>query len=313
MTQSIDDTLSLFRSQAAENPVYRQYLENLDCNPLGVSSLEEIPFLPVEFFRTHRVVSGPGREQLVFESSGTTGVQTSSHYVLDESLYLQSLEEGFRLLVGDPADFCILALLPSYLERSNSSLVYMIDRLMKIGGNPDSGFFMHDLDELAGRLAQLEAVGRRSLLVGVSFALIDLAEQHPIPLKNSIIVETGGMKGRREELTRKQLHEILTGAFSVPVIWSEYGMTELLSQAWSAGHGIFRTPPQMRVLIRDPYDPFRRMPAGKTGGIDVIDLANRHSCSFIQTQDLGRAHPDGTFEVLGRFDGSDIRGCNLLY
>jgi hypothetical protein len=189
----------------------------------------------------------------------------------------------------------------------------MVDRLMKISGDPDSGFYMHDLESLAIKLSRLEAAGRRSLLIGVSYALLDLAEQHPMALKNTTIIETGGMKGRREELTRKQLHEILTEAFSLPVIWSEYGMTELLSQAWSTGHGLFRTPPGMQVLIRDPYDPFRRMPPDKTGGIDVIDTANRHSCSFIQTQDLGRVHPDGTFEVLGRFDGSEVRGCNLLY
>ncbi|MCK9325758.1 MAG: acyltransferase [Bacteroidales bacterium] len=305
--------LDLFRFQAEENPVYHQYLKHLGQNPLKINTLDEIPFLPIEFFRTHRVVTGTGTDQLIFESSGTTGSQTSRHYVLNENLYHNSLETGFRLLVGNPTDFCILALLPSYLERSNSSLVYMVDRLMKISGDPDNGFFLDDLEALAHQIRKVESTGRRILLIGVSFALIDLAEQFPMKLENTTIIETGGMKGRREELTRKQLHQILTEAFTVPAIGSEYGMTELLSQAWSGGHGLFRTPPTMKVLIRDPYNPFRQMPTGKTGGIDIIDLANRNSCSFIQTQDLGRAHPDGTFEVLGRFDSSAVRGCNLLY
>jgi phenylacetate-coenzyme A ligase PaaK-like adenylate-forming protein len=305
--------LETFRHQAAGNPVYGQYLGLLGCDPGSITDPDKIPFLPVEFFKTRRIVTGADRESMVFESSGTTGSRTSRHYILDEGIYLRSLEEGFRLLVGNPADFCILALLPSYLERQNSSLVFMMDRLIRLSGQPESGFYLDNLDRLVGTLQTLEQSGRKTLLVGVSFALLDLAEKHPMKLRHTILAETGGMKGRREEITREELHEILTNAFGVETVWSEYGMTELLSQAWSAGKGLYRTPPWMQVIIRDPYDPFKRLEDGKTGGIDIIDLANRCSCSFIQTQDLGRRHPDGTFEVVGRFDNSELRGCNMLF
>lgn len=304
--------LEIFRYQAAGNPVYGKYLGLLGCDPGSVTEVNQIPFLPVEFFKSHRIVAGPGREARVFESSGTTGSQTSRHYILEEEIYCRSLEEGFRLLVGDPSGFCFLALLPSYLERQNSSLVFMMDRLIRLSGRPESGFYLDNLAGLVQTLQTLEQSGRKTMLVGVSFALLDLAEKHPMKLSHTLIAETGGMKGRREELTREELHEILINAFGVESVWSEYGMTELLSQAWSAGNGLYRTPPWMKVLIRDPYDPFHRMADGKTGGIDIIDLANRNSCSFIQTQDLGRRHPDGAFEVLGRFDNSELRGCNLL-
>ncbi len=306
------EALETFRLQAEGNPVYREYLRLLPCEPADISSPADIPFLPVEIFKTHRVVTGSSAETRVFESSGTTGSQTSRHHILDEGLYLESIEKGFRRFIGDAAGFCILALLPSYLERQNSSLVFMVDHLIRTGGHPMSGFYLDDLGKLLETLDELEKSGQKTILIGVSFALLDLAEQHPLPLKNTILIETGGMKGRRDELTRKQLHRKLKMAFGLSTIWSEYGMTELLSQAWSTGEGIFRTPPWMRVLIRDPYDPFSRLPAGRTGGIDIIDLANRFSCSFIQTQDLGRLHPDGSFEVLGRFDNSELRGCNLL-
>lgn len=314
MDKWVDEKCALetFRFQAAENPVYEKYLELLGCDPSTVSSTDHIPFMPVEFFKTCRVVSGAGIEKRVFESSGSTGTETSKHYILDEELYIDSLESGFRHFFGEPSDWCFLALLPSYLERHNSSLVYMADHLIRQSHHPLSGFFLNDLDRLAGNLKTLERSGQKTMLIGVTYALLDLAEKFPIPLKSTTLVETGGMKGRRKELTRKELHGILKKAFGPRPVGSEYGMTELLSQAWSTGNGIYRTPPWMRILIRDPYNPFRRMPPGKSGGIDVIDLANRFSCSFIQTQDLGRLHPDGSFEVLGRFDNSELRGCNLL-
>jgi hypothetical protein len=304
--------LSLFKLQAAENAVFKRYLELLEIDPAGVDSISRIPFLPVEFFKSHRVVTGPGPEVRVFESSGTTGAQTSRHYLLDEQIYIDSLLSGFRHFFGEPSSWCILALLPSYLERNNSSLVFMMDQLIRMSGHPLGGFYLNNKEELVANLIRLEQSGQPTLLVGVSFALLDLAEQHPFPLKHTRIIETGGMKGRREEITREELHQILKSAFSQERIGSEYGMTELLSQAWSTGDGIFRCPPSMSVSIRDPYNPFRTLPHGKTGGIDIIDLSNRFSCSFIQTQDLGRQHPDGSFEVLGRFDNSEIRGCNLL-
>jgi phenylacetate-coenzyme A ligase PaaK-like adenylate-forming protein len=304
--------METFRFQAAENPVYKKYLELLHCNPAHVTQIDQVPFLPIEFFKSHRVVSGPGTETRIFESSGTTGTETSKHYILDEAIYKESLESGFRYFFGEPSLYCFLALLPSYLERRNSSLVYMMDHLIRLSHHPLSGFYLNNLEKLTESLRMLEQSGQKTMLLGVSFALLDLAEQFPVPLKNTMVVETGGMKGRREELTRCELHEVLKQTFHLDSICSEYGMTELLSQAWSTGNGIYYTPPEMKILIRDPYDPFRRMPCGKSGGIDVIDLANRFSCSFIQTQDLGRLLPDGGFEVLGRFDNSDIRGCNLM-
>ncbi|MCX6224886.1 MAG: acyl transferase [Bacteroidia bacterium] len=279
----LEMALETFRFQASENPVYKRYLELLDCNPAGVSTIDRIPFMPIGFFKSHRVVTGPGVETRIFESSGTTGAQTSQHYILNDEIYTDSLETGFRLVFGDPSDWCLLALLPSYLERQNSSLVFMMDHLIRQSRHPFSGFYLHNREEL-----------------------------FPIPLKNNNVVETGGMKVRREEQTRAELHDIIKTAFSLESVGSEYGMTELLSQAWSMGNGIYRTPPWMKILIRDPYDPFRLMPDGKSGGIDVIDLANRFSCSFIQTQDLGRLYPDDSFEVLGRFDNSELRGCNLM-
>jgi phenylacetate-coenzyme A ligase PaaK-like adenylate-forming protein len=284
----------------------------LDCNPEEVSTIDQIPFLPIEFFKSHRVITGNEEISRVFESSGTTGMLTSKHYLTDERLYLESLESGFRHFFGDPAGYCFLALLPAYLERSGSSLVYMMNHLIGLSDHPLSGFYLRNLSELADNLRKLEAEQHPTILIGVTFALLDLAEQFAIPLKTTKIIETGGMKGRREEMTREEVHAALTTAFGVPAVGSEYGMTELLSQAWSTGNGIFRTPPWMKILIRDPYNPFRHLPAGKSGGIDVIDLANRNSCSFIQTQDLGRLLPDGSFEVLGRFDNAVLRGCNLM-
>ena len=314
MDKRFEEQLALetFRFQATENPVYKRYLELLDCNSAGVSAIDQIPFMPIEFFKSHRVVTGPGTETRIFQSSGTTGANTSKHYILNDEIYIDSLESGFRQFFGEPSSYCFLALLPSYLERQNSSLVFMMDHLIRQSHHPLSGFYLHNRKELSKNLESLEKSGQKTMLIGVTFALLDLAEQFPMPLKNTMVVETGGMKGRREELTREELHDILKKAFRLESVCSEYGMTELLSQAWSTGNGIYRTPPLMKILIRNPYDPFRRMPDGKSGGIDVIDLANQFSCSFIQTQDLGRKQADGSFEVMGRFDNSELRGCNLM-
>jgi hypothetical protein len=307
-----DLALEIFNYQARENPVYAEYIGLLGIDPQSVSSIMEIPFLPIGFFREHMVVSGNAEPGLVFESSGTTSERSSRHFIIDPGLYLESFTRGFKLFYGDPKDYCILALLPSYLERENSSLVYMISELIRLSGHPVSGFFLDNTHELIKRLSELEESGQISLLFGVSFALVDLVESFPVELKNTIVMETGGMKGRRKEMTRQELHDILRDGFGIPVIHSEYGMTELLSQAYSKSDGIFHCPPWMKILIRDPYDPLSILEKERSGGINIIDLANIHSCSFLAVQDIGRLKQDGGFEVLGRFDDSDIRGCNLL-
>ena len=306
-------TLETFRFQSVSNPLYKKYIELLGHEPRKIETVAEIPFLPVEFFKSHQVISGEGTVQRVFRSSGTTGTNTSNHHLLHESIYQESLNKGFEFFYGDPAGYAILALLPSPREREDSSLVYMMDHLIRGSRHPESGFYLDSPERLADRLGELDEKRENTLLVGVSFALLDQAVHHPLPLHHTLIMETGGMKGRRKEMVREEFHTILKEAFCVDVVHSEYGMTELLSQAYSSGKGKFRTPPWMKIRIRDPYDPFHPLPNGRTGGIDVIDLANYHSCSFIQTQDLGRLHDDGSFEVLGRFDQSDVRGCNLLY
>jgi phenylacetate-coenzyme A ligase PaaK-like adenylate-forming protein len=307
-----DLALEIFRFQAGGNPVYRKYLDLLGVSPGSVTHLEEIPFLPVEFFRDHRVVTGEDEPEFVFESSGTTGTRTSLHYVTDGKFYLESLSRGFELFYGEPSDYCILALLPSYLERSNSSLVYMAAELIRKSRHPDSGFYLDQTGELLRKLEKIESSGQRAILLGVSFALADLAERAPMHLKSTLVMETGGMKGRRKELTREELHALLKKGFGVDSVHSEYGMTELLSQAWSHSRGIFHSPAWMKVLIRDPYDPLSILEGNASGGLNIIDLANLNSCSFIATQDIGRKNEDGGFEVLGRFDHSDIRGCNLM-
>ncbi len=305
--------METFHRQALFNPVYKRYLDLLKVDPLAVTAIDRIPFLPIEFFKTEKVVTGEEAVSRVFESSGTTGMLTSKHFITREDIYLDSLETGFRRVFGDPAKWCFLALLPSYLERRNSSLVYMMNHLIQLSGHPLGGFYLDNLKDLSDNLEKLEKSGQKSMLLGVTFALLKLAELSPMELKNTILVETGGMKGRGEELTRQELHRILTDAFHIKSVYSEYGMTELLSQGWSTGDGIYTPPPWMQIRIRDPYNPFRYLLSGKTGGIDVIDLANQNSCSFVQTQDLGRAWANGSFEVLGRFDNSELRGCNLLY
>lgn len=303
----------IFNYQSRENPVYRALVENLDRHPGQRNSLGEIIFLPVELFKFHEVIAGGGPAQEVFESSRTTGSRFSRHYVTDISLYEESLLRTFRMFYGEPEDFFIAALLPSYMERKSSSLIYMMNVLVKKSGDRQSGFFRDNVPELIRLLRDVAGAGRKALLVGVSFALYDLAEKYHPDLSGVIVMETGGMKGRRKEMVREELHAFLCKGLNVPEIHSEYGMTELLSQAYSKGKGIFYCPPWMKVLIRDPHDPLSiTTEPGKTGGINIIDFANLNSCSFIATGDLGKLHQDGGFEVLGRFDNSDIRGCNLM-
>jgi phenylacetate-coenzyme A ligase PaaK-like adenylate-forming protein len=308
-----DAALEVFHFQAASVPVYRDYLVARDVDPGAVKKVEEIPFLPIEFFKTHKVLAEGRKAEVVFESSGTAGTESSRHRVVDVSIYRESFLRGFYSAYGSPEELCILALLPSYLEHPGSSLVYMMDRLIHWSKHPDSGFHLDNLDRLAAILRKRNDDGQSTLLLGVSFALLDLAEQYPAELKDNItVIETGGMKGRREELVRSELHGILKEAFGLATVHSEYGMTELLSQSYSRGDGIFIHPPWMKVLARDPNDPLSLMGEGQTGGLNIIDLANMYSCSFIATDDLGKYFGDGSFEVLGRFGGAEIRGCNLL-
>jgi len=304
--------LDVFRFQFHNNRVYGEYCRHLKKNPEQVSGISEIPFLPLSFFKTHKVVSTNLRAEAVFESSGTTQSTPSKHYVADLELYRRSFLKGFNAFYGPLEDYCILALLPSYLERKGSSLTLMVDGMIHRSGHPHSGFYLNDLKALRERLVQLEEQRTKTLLIGVSFALLDLAERFPMELKHTIIMETGGMKGRRKEMIREELHQELKKAFRLSRVHSEYGMTELLSQAYSKGDGIFNCPPWMKVSTRDPEDPLHPQSHGRTGGINIIDLANLWSCSFLATQDLGRVHSHGSFEVLGRFDHSDIRGCNLM-
>jgi phenylacetate-coenzyme A ligase PaaK-like adenylate-forming protein len=304
--------LSLFRYQAVNNPVYAEYLQRMQVSIDKVDTLLSIPFLPISFFKTHKVVTGNLPAQEVFESSRTTGQIPARHYVGDAKLYEASFLAAFRKAYGNPEDMCIMVLLPSYLERSNSSLVYMADRLIKLSKHPYSGFFLDNLETLQHKLKELAATGQPTLLLGVSFALLDLAERYPMHLGNIQVMETGGMKGRRKELTREELHDTLKDAFQVERIYSEYGMTELLSQAYTDGSEWFTPPPWMRALPRDPYDPLLTLAPGNAGGINIIDLANLYSCAFIATGDAGRVRQDGRFTIMGRLDNTDIRGCNLM-
>ncbi|HET8736852.1 MAG TPA: acyl transferase [Pricia sp.] len=311
-TEFEETALAIFRMQYDINPVYRDFCSHLGKKPEDVGQLTDIPFLPIGFFKSKEIISNGKTIETVFTSSGTTGSPTSRHLVSDINLYEKSFRKAFAHFYGEIAEYCVLALLPSYLERKGSSLIYMVDDLIQKSRHPESGFFLNDLAKLRETLMRLESMGTKTLLVGVSFALLDMAEKYPIELEHTIIMETGGMKGRRRELIREELHHILKSAFHVDRIHSEYGMTELLSQAYSKGNGRFETPTWMKVLIRDTEDPLTYRPTGKTGGINVIDLANVNSCAFIATQDLGRMHSDGHFEILGRFDHSDVRGCNLM-
>lgn len=304
--------LQVFRHQAANCAVYAKFIEGLKVDATKVDRVEQIPFLPVEFFKSHPVVSNNNDIENTFSSSGTTGITTSRHLVTDVSWYVESFRRAFRLFYGDIENYTLLALLPSYLEREGSSLIYMADDLIKQSHNPDSGFYLYNYEELYYQLKKQQQAKKPTLLIGVTFALLDFVEQHPINFPELIIMETGGMKGKRKEMIREELHETLCKGFGVDTIHSEYGMTELLSQAYSSGNGIFNTPPWMRIITRDTNDPISLISYGKTGGVNIIDLANANSCSFIATQDLGKVYADGSFEILGRFDNADIRGCNLL-
>ncbi|MBI9041007.1 acyl transferase [Lutibacter sp.] len=304
--------LEIFQFQAKHNLVYKEFIDLLHINPNKIFKITEIPFLPIEFFKSRKIVSTNAVVQQTFLSSGTTGSSQSKHFVADLSLYEESFSKGFEYFYGNIENYTVLALLPAYLEREGSSLIYMVDDFIKKSKKPKSGFYLDNLEELAKNLKELDKKGEKVLLIGVSFALLDLVETYKFQLKNTIIMETGGMKGRRKELIREELHQILKDGFDVEEIHSEYGMTELLSQAYSKGNGVFECPPWMKVLTRDTEDALTILTEGKSGGINVIDLANQNSCSFIATQDLGKTNNKGTFEVLGRFDNSDIRGCNLL-
>ncbi|NVK53212.1 MAG: acyl transferase [Flavobacteriaceae bacterium] len=304
--------LQTFKHQFKENKLYRSFCDLLYVHPSDVNALEEIPFLPIQFFKTHQVVSSTDQVQQIFTSSGTTGIQTSKHFVTDLTYYQTSYLKGFEHFYGAVSDYTVLALLPNYLEREGSSLVYMVRDLIKKSQQFESGFYLNNLDALAATLTSLNEKGKKVLLIGVSFALLDLVEKYQFNLKNTIVMETGGMKGRRKELIRTELHSILKEGFGVSEIHSEYGMTELLSQAYSKGNGIFDCPPWMKIFTRDTEDPLSILSNGKSGGINIIDLANYNSCSFIATQDLGKVNHNGSFEVIGRFDNSDIRGCNLM-
>ncbi|MDP3461692.1 MAG: acyltransferase [Bacteroidales bacterium] len=307
-----DLALQLFRFQFDKLKIYGDYCHHLGINPKHVVRVEQIPFIPISFFTSHKIITDGLDELLVFMSSGTTGMTRSLHYVHNPDWYIKSFTKGFNHFYGSPDQYCLLGLLPSYLEQGNSSLVYMVDQLMRQGGHPQNGFFLYDFDTLQSVLKQCQANAQKTMLIGVSYALLDFVEKHPLRFNDLIVVETGGMKGRRKEMVREELHSLLSGGFGVDNIHSEYGMTELLSQAYSAGEGKFRTPPWMKILIRDMNDPRGYMENGRIGGINVIDLANVYSCAFIATQDIGKMNNDGSFEVLGRFDNSDIRGCNLM-
>jgi phenylacetate-coenzyme A ligase PaaK-like adenylate-forming protein len=292
--------------------VYREFCDFLKTDVQKVKSIQQIPFLPIQFFKSHSVVSSTNPIQTTFTSSGTTGMITSKHLVTDVSIYEESYRKGFSQFYGNIEDYVVLALLPSYLEREGSSLIHMVDDLIQLSNQPESGFYLHNYDELIAKLIQLDQAGQNVILIGVTYALLDLIEKHTFQLENTIIMETGGMKGKRKEMIREELHQQLCKGFGVTAIHSEYGMTELLSQAYSLGEGIFECPSWMQLLVRDTEDALSYVREGKTGGINVIDLANINSCSFIATQDLGKKYPNGSFEVLGRFDHSDIRGCNLM-
>ncbi len=305
--------IKVFRYQATNNEVYREYLQLQNVDIEKVERLHQIPFLPIELFKSHIVVTGHATPEIVFESSRTTGQIPSQHVVLDAGLYHKIYVEGFKRAFGPVKDHCILALLPSYLERGNSSLVYMAQGLMKESNHPDNGFYLNNLAELITAIKRLLNAGTPTLLLGVSFALLDMAEEFALSLGHIKVMETGGMKGRRRELLREELHDILKSAFQLPHIYSEYGMTELLSQAYTDGSEWFAPPTWMRALARDAYDPLDTYATPSSGGLNVIDLGNIHSCAFIATSDLTTIHADGRrFKVLGRMDINETRGCNLM-
>ena len=313
-SQPVDEytILELFKYQAERCAVYKKYIELLGVKPEKVKTIGQIPFLPVEFFKTKKIYSSEIQPDAVFIGSGTSGSETGKHFVADVGIYRRSYVEGFDYFYGNSSSYAFLALLPSYLERQGSSLITMAEGLIAESVKPYSGFFLYDHRSLFEALLELKAKSQKTILMGVSFALLDFAENYSLDFPDLIVMETGGMKGRKTEIPRAELHSILKKAFGVPAVHSEYGMTELLSQAYSRGDGLFFTPPWMRVIIRDMQNPLKLAENNRTGGINVIDSANVNSCSFIETQDLGKLTGDGSFEVLGRFDLSDIRGCNLM-
>jgi hypothetical protein len=304
-------TLDIYHYQYQNNTVYRKYVDTLYPVGLTVDSIQKIPFLPISLFKTHTVVTGDFNPVLSFESSGTTGTVNSKHYLKDTDLYRKSFLTTFERFYGRTEDWCVIGLLPSYLERKASSLVYMVNELIQKSGHPQSGFYLYEHEKLAAVLHSLEEKKQKTLLIGVSFGLLDFAESFPMQLKHTVVMETGGMKGRREEITRMQLHQVLRTAWAVSSVHSEYGMTELLSQAYSFSDGLFRCPPWMKVLVREEDDPLSTRLEG-AGILNIIDLANIYSCCFIATEDVGRVHGNGSFEVQGRVDNSDLRGCSLL-
>jgi Acyl-protein synthetase, LuxE len=310
-TDFIPRAIQTFQLQYGHNPLYRQYVDALNVQPYRVRTLTDIPFLPVSLFKTHPVRTGAFIPEIVFESSGTTGLVTSRHEVKDLSVYRKSFDAGFRRFYGPVGEWCIIGLLPAYLERSHSSLVLMVHELIGSSGHPDSGFYLYDHEALYALLQRLERQGQKTLLIGVTFALLDFAEKYQLSLHHTVVMETGGMKGRRREITRNELHAFLKQRLGVNAVHAEYGMTELLSQAYSSGDGLFTCPPWMRMLVRREDDPLEVSLQGE-GLLNIIDLANIWSCSFLATEDIGRILPDGRFEVSGRADNSDVRGCSLL-
>lgn len=304
--------LKVFRYQYENNLVYQQFCDLMKIEKSAVKKITQIPFLPISFFKSHNIVSNQNDIEITFTSSGTTGMITSKHQIKDVSYYEESYRKAFSQFYGNIKDYVVLALLPSYLERTGSSLIYMVEDLIRLSQNENSGFYLHNYSDLIEKLTVLEKEEKNVILIGVTYALLDLIEKQNFNLKNTIIMETGGMKGKRKEMIREELHDQLCKGFGVAAIHSEYGMTELLSQAYSLGNGVFECPNWMQIRIRDTEDALSYIENGKTGGINVIDLANINSCSFIATQDLGKKYDNNTFEVLGRFDNSDIRGCNLM-
>lgn len=299
--------LNLFRLQAEHCAPYRRYIELLKIAPATITRVEDIPMLPIELFKSEDVYSGEGTPEIIFTSSNTGSTVASRHLMASAEDYRKTFLAAFTQFYDDPSKWSIYGLLPNYLEREGSSLVFMVDELIRRAGS--GGFYLNDYERL---IADMEADDKPKILLGVSYALWDLAERYAPKLSDTIIMETGGMKGRRKEISKRELHDILCRGFGVEAIHSEYGMAELSSQAYSTGEGIFRAPAWMRVLVRDINDPFDHTPQGMRGGIDIIDLANISSCAFIQTQDMGELYPDGSFKIEGRIAGSDIRGCNLL-
>ena len=304
--------LEVFRYQFQNNKVYSEFVKSFSISPEKIKSINEIPFLPVEIFKTNKVLTGNENYQQIFTSSGTTGSQTSKHYIKDISFYEKIFSKIFSSFYSSSSDYTILALLPSYLEIEGSSLIYMTDKLIKASHSASSGFYLDEYRKLFSVLEQLKKEKRKTILFGVTYALLDFISTFKINFPELIVMETGGMKGKRKEMVREEVHELLCAGFGVEVIHSEYGMTELLSQAYSSGKGIFKSPAWMRILVRDPYDPLEPAALKTSGGINIIDLANIDSCAFISTQDLGKVYPDHSFEVIGRFDFSDVRGCNLI-